>query len=677
MRTMTRLFASLALLFFACGFVRVGEESGRWWFRTDAGERLILSGVGGVSPSGSPSALTGGHPYARNLEAQGVGRDAWGARAQARLHDWGFNFLTISYPCPTFDFLYAKTLALGRDASRVSPNASVIPFKSVHEAVFPNVFEPAFEAECRRLARERCAPERENRLLVGYFIDNELNWIGSLHRDGLFGLIAQLPDTHSAKIAQRKFLAERGWTGRSDEEVRTAFLALIAERYFAITTAAIREADPNHLVMGCRFAGFKSAPDALVAACGRHCDVLSVNVYPAADLDRNYVRVRQPRSAASIVRDFDRVWEKGRKPVMVTEWSFPGLDAGLPSLVGAGQRCRTQADRAAATELCARVMCGLPYVVGFVHFGWTDQSPTGIPEDCNYGLVNSMDEPYEELVGAFRRIHGHLEDWHRAGVPARTAKPANDVAKKALGLGRAGRHPGTFVRRKDGSFVAENGAFALEGRMGEPGLTCAAGTFRPLVHHVQEGRKDWTLVERLVDVKGGVEAGVLTVDCTFEGGVRDSARFRLKTRLYLPADRAVFLYEPRELTNAGNAPTEVAAVYGLFVPPEGEGAYVPGFSSQDRTIENLWDAWNYGAWIDPKARRYLGAIGSTRDQTRIHFWQEGQAYHSDASIAFLDPVSVKPGASVGWEERPYLLFTFGRGGAYGWRQRLLELGVRD
>ena len=33
-----------------------------------------------------------------------------------------------------------------------------------------------------------------------------------------------------------------------------AFLAALAERYFRITCEAVRAADPNHIVFGCRFA---------------------------------------------------------------------------------------------------------------------------------------------------------------------------------------------------------------------------------------------------------------------------------------------------------------------------------------------------------------------------------------------------------------------------------------
>jgi hypothetical protein len=38
---------------------------------------------------------------------------------------------------------------------------------------------------------------------------------------------------------------------------------------------------------------------------------------------------------------------------------------------------------------------------------WTDDPPEGVtrvdPEDCNYGLVDLKDEPYQLVTGAFRR----------------------------------------------------------------------------------------------------------------------------------------------------------------------------------------------------------------------------------------------------------------------------------
>ena len=655
-------------------FVRVGESDGKWWFLQPDGKRTLFSGVANVAYEDAPCTMSGVKRYARNHQVRGEAREAWGKKTAARLRDWGFNLVTISYPLPTLGMQYASGIALGRDASRETPACSIVPFKSVHASNFPNVFEPAFADACRRLAKERCAPERDNPQLVGWFIDNELLWTGGVHPDGLFGLVAELPEGHSAKVVQQRFLAERGWAGRkADAEVKNAFLALVAERYFAITSAAIREADPNHLVMGCRFAGIHSLPDAVYAACGKYCDVVSVNVYPAADLDHGYVREQFTFSRRSITHHFDRVWKAARKPIIVTEWSFPAMDTGLPSMLGSGQRFRTQRERAEATELFGHVMCALPYVVGFVHFTWADQPPTPNPENCNYGIVNVNDEPYPELVAAFKRINANLEKWHLGEQPPRKKRAPNDVSARAKALECKGMHPGSFRQEPDGTFIAENGAFKLEGKIGERGLHAAVGTFKPWIHEVMGGRKLWTPIEKVESVQGGVEDGLLVFECEFSGWHKPHER-KLRARFFMPADRPHFLFEPLSVTNIGPKPTEVRSVYGLLTPPA-DGVYRQGSASHGRPIENIWGGWSYAAWINA-AGRFTGCIGNERDGVAVHYWDTpGEGLHSDATISLCEPATLKTDDRYTFDERPYLLFTFGAGGEWAWQRRLFELGV--
>ena len=666
---------SASLVLPVCGFVRVGESGGKWWFLQDDGGRTLFSGVGGVAYDDAPCRMSGVHRYARGLRTRGVSQADWEKNTSKRLRDWGFNLVTISYRVSTLGMQYASGIALGRDASRATPTCSIVPFKSVHASNFPNVFEPAFVDACRRLAKERCAPERDNSQLVGWFIDNELLWTGRPHPDGLFGLVAELPDGHSAKVAQQRFLAERGWTGRkADAEVKNAFLSLVAERYFAITTSAIREADPNHLVMGCRFAGIHNLPDEVYAACGKYCDVVSVNVYPAADLDHGYVREQFTHSRRSITHHFDRVWSAARKPIIVTEWSFPALDAGLPSTVGSGQRLRTQRERAEATELFGHVMCGLPYIVGFVHFTWADQPPTPGFENCNYGIVNVNDEPYPELLTAFRRINANREKWHLEGEPPRKKRIPNDVFARAKGLERKNMLPGTFKRYPDGSFIAENGAFKFEGKIGEKGLHAAFGTFRPWIHEIMDGRKLWTPLEKIESAEGSVKDGLLIVECEFSGWTKPHER-KLRARFFMPADRPHFLFEPISVTNIGPKPTEVRSVYGLLSPPT-NGVYQVGSSSVGRPIENIWGGWSYSSWISASGL-FIGCIGNERDGVGVRYWKspDGKALHSDAAISLYEPMTLKKDDMLVFDERPYLLFTFGAGGEWAWQRRLFELGV--
>jgi hypothetical protein len=186
------------------------------------------------------------------------------------------------------------------------------------------------------------------------------------------------------------------------------FLELIAERYFSITTSAIRKYDPSHLVLGCRFGS--SAPDVVWRFAGRYCDVLSVNCYRKLDLKEE-----------AIVDGFEELlfrWHHlSGKPIMLTEWSFPALDAGLPCTHGAGQRVPTQKDRAKAFRIFQTTLFSTPFVVGSDYFMWVDEPELGIseafPEDSNYGLVNDHDEPYEELTRAAKELNPRACEIHR------------------------------------------------------------------------------------------------------------------------------------------------------------------------------------------------------------------------------------------------------------------------
>ncbi len=69
---------------------------------------------------------------------------------------------------------------------------------------------------------------------------------------------------------------------QEQRDLKKAFLRFTAERYFAVTSRAIREADPNHLVLGARFAGTGGADPAVWQVSGKYCDVVTFNCYPMA-----------------------------------------------------------------------------------------------------------------------------------------------------------------------------------------------------------------------------------------------------------------------------------------------------------------------------------------------------------------------------------------------------------
>ena len=55
-----------------------------------------------------------------------------------------------------------------------------------------------------------------------------------------------------------------------------AFVHAFARHYFTVVRDTLKKYDPNHLYLGCRFAGY--TPEA-VRAAAEVCDVVSFNVY--------------------------------------------------------------------------------------------------------------------------------------------------------------------------------------------------------------------------------------------------------------------------------------------------------------------------------------------------------------------------------------------------------------
>ena len=179
--------------------------------------------------------------------------------------------------------------------------------------------------------------------------------------------------------------------------------------------SAIREADPDHMILGCRFAEpFSRVHPVLWEVCGKHCDVVSFNCYPWADLDQGVVL--DGKGGRPVAERFAEIHGWCGRPLMVTEFAFPALDAGRPCLHGAGQRFPTQEGRAAATALFARVMLSLPYFAGYSYFMFLDQPASGIaddfPEDSNYGLINEFGVPYPEITAAFHDVNRDADALH-------------------------------------------------------------------------------------------------------------------------------------------------------------------------------------------------------------------------------------------------------------------------
>lgn len=430
----------------ATGFFRVEKYDGKWAF-VDPEGRLFLSfgpttiGAGattaysgreymfGVKPGADPllarfTAGAGGKRtidfLAANLERK-YGEDykrVWFDRTYTRLVSWGFNTIGAFSSWETLangKVPYTATVWVGGNHARVRAGGEQV--RAMHDP-----FDPQFADDVAAAVKAQAARIKDDPWCLGYFVGNEEHWgyFRSGPRSRYTLVLAALKMPAAASPAKRAFIAtlretygdvaalNAAWRTRFADwaaleapvtlaEPYTAaqpgdfskLLTQFAEQYFRVVQAGLKQADPNHLYLGCRFAGY--SPEVLAEAA-KYSDVLSFNVYRLA-LDAKEWSVLDP---------YD-------KPVVVGEFHFGAPDRGVfdTGLVGVAD----QAARGRAYQGYVRSVLALPKFIGAHWFQYTDQPATGRPmdgENGNVGFVSLTDTPYPELIDAARTIHGEM-----------------------------------------------------------------------------------------------------------------------------------------------------------------------------------------------------------------------------------------------------------------------------
>ena len=386
------------------GFISVLWVQGKAWFGTPGGKPFLSLGVNAI---GDQSYRAPNRSFYDPVKNQYRGdKEAWVRSVLARLKRWNFN--TIG--CWSDEGLWGRKvpftviLYLGRGT----------PWDRVLDSVFSRDFEERVRENAQKAARFRNDPS-----LLGYFLDNEMPWWGEfgwktqgqktlLEKTALGGVEnadkAALIKFFKARYGENLDAFEKTWRvelgsfedlngpitlkagTRAQKSDADAWAGWVAERYFSVAVKALRAVDPNHLVLGVRFAG--ETPWSVVEACGKYCDILSVNLYSkTGEADRALL---------------DNFFAKSGKPLLVSEYSFSGMEnqSGDPNTHGADVSVPTQMDRAEHFERFSRELLDLPYLAGMHWFEWADESPEGRfdGEDQNYGLVDIRDKEYPLLT---------------------------------------------------------------------------------------------------------------------------------------------------------------------------------------------------------------------------------------------------------------------------------------
>jgi hypothetical protein len=111
----------------------------------------------------SDYSSSGATPYYDAVAAKfNNNQSAWADSAVARLTSWNLNTLGA----------WGDTMVI----TKGMPYTRVLGFGSFQGAIFPDVYDPAWEASTLEKAKAICEPLRNDPNLIGYFLDNEMMW---------------------------------------------------------------------------------------------------------------------------------------------------------------------------------------------------------------------------------------------------------------------------------------------------------------------------------------------------------------------------------------------------------------------------------------------------------------------------------------------------------------------
>ncbi len=393
----------------ATGFFRTAQIDGRWYLIDPHGHPFFSAGMDLVNLTQGSFAtrVTGREPLFQQLPPSGPAwlapgkdvsfhlanvmerfgpdwRKAWPESIVKRLKSWGFN---------TIANWSDKQLATASGMPYVLPLSGwttrrTFPFPWD----FPDVFSEEFERNVDASARTQCAALKNDPNLIGWFLGNEPHWareFGSL-KPWADMLLEDPEDSATKRELQRLLAAEPARAAA----IKRDFVYTCGRRYFETIARAIRRHDPNHLVLGIRFAG---TPDDEWVRMSSLFDVFSINIYA--------------EQYAPDAKKLDHYTHISGRPILIGEFTACAPGRGLQGLFYWVHKVKDQAERGRAYRYYVENAAAHPAMIGTHWFQLVDDLPTGRPSDqerLNYGFLNVLDLPYAELVNGARETHRRL-----------------------------------------------------------------------------------------------------------------------------------------------------------------------------------------------------------------------------------------------------------------------------
>lgn len=419
----------LATLRGAPGFVRVGQtRGGQWWMIDPTGRPFLSKAVAAVNRTGwadGRSSRPG--KYASAVEALYGADDPqrFVRSVVQRMRKWNLNTLG-AWTAPEF---YDQ----GSYYTELIEFRKIGPSFHSGDALLPDVFDPAWRDAADAWAKQICTPRKNSPQLVGYFTDHELGWaqpsteqmtgvvpadtkspgpsllqiclslepsFRAYHAAWEFvlaprnGDLAALASDWGLEISHREgvrqlTLAETPITSPGYMRDQRRFAREFARRYFTTCAAVIRTYDPNHLILGCRFAEYPGA------------SVLAECIHPSVDL----TSIRPERE--NWERTAQATFSVNGMPVLLTELTWADIAFARTPMKREARRLTSVERMLAKGRSCLERVFTQRAVVGYEWARWVD----GEEEEPPFarGLVHLDDREAKEHTELLTDLNARAE----------------------------------------------------------------------------------------------------------------------------------------------------------------------------------------------------------------------------------------------------------------------------
>jgi hypothetical protein len=355
------------------GFYYVKKINNRWWL-------IDPDGYAGINMAATSYPSTNVQTYYDITKALGFNGTGSFLSNENQTRD--------SYNLQNYNnFSYTRRLNFFLGYKNVRKNYYTTPTDVQGSLSHILVYDPQFETYCNSLASTTVTPYKNERHLLGYFTDNEINF----NQDQLQYLVKDLPAGDPSRDSALVFAAKKGlteadcinYTSKVTEDIKKEFATLLAERYYRIVSAAIRKYDTNHLMLGSRLHGRPRGITGVVNASHKYMDVTSVNFYD------NYSPNQQIAKST---------WTNDH-PCIIGEFYIKDINAFTVEQPGAGWYVNSQSNRGKFYQNTTLELLMNKCFIGWHYFRFIDDP------DSNKGIVSETGVEYTDMTSYMKDLN--------------------------------------------------------------------------------------------------------------------------------------------------------------------------------------------------------------------------------------------------------------------------------